>query len=71
MMPKSATKGGKPPMQEMKTNTWVQEMHQHFNATGAYRAVDIHRVLGDQAKHVDVQVSTEPRIAARLSEKST
>ena len=69
-MPKSARKGGKTPMPEDKTTTWVQEMHQHFNATGTFRAVDIHRVLGDQAKHVDVQVTTEPRSAAKLTGKS-
>jgi hypothetical protein len=69
-MPKSVTKGGKPPMTENKKTTWVQEMHQHFNATGTFRAEDIHRVLGDQAKHVDVQVSTEPRVAAKLTGKS-
>jgi hypothetical protein len=68
-MPKSPAKGGSMPKQEINKATWVQEMHKHFNATGTYSTSDIHRVLGDQAKHVDVEICTEPCQAAKFNRR--
>lgn len=31
---------------------WVSEMHQHYRVNGFYRAVDLHRVLGDPTASV-------------------
>jgi hypothetical protein len=36
---------------------WVQEMHEHFRQTGAYRAEDLDRVLGNTRECVEVQIA--------------
>jgi predicted nucleic acid-binding Zn ribbon protein len=42
----------------------IAQMREHFQATGAYRAEDVHRVLGDQRKGVRVALSTSAPDAA-------
>jgi hypothetical protein len=65
-LPKSVTSGGPTEMDETQTKTWIKDMHDHFRATGSYRISDVQRVLGDQAKHVELRGCTEMRLAAWL-----
>jgi hypothetical protein len=44
---------------------WVESMHAHFRRTGAYRASDIRRVLGDPLKSVQINARTDLKLAAK------
>lgn len=52
-----------PTLEELLRTTpppkWLLEMHDHYAETGAFRAEDILRVLGDPTKGVDVPTSEE------------
>jgi nicotinamidase-related amidase len=38
---------------------WVASMHDHYQRTGAFRAQDLDRVLGDPRKEVSGESQTE------------
>jgi hypothetical protein len=44
---------------EPPASSWVAEMHRHFQRTGAYRADDLQRVLGDPRDGVEVEATTD------------
>ena len=37
--------------------SWVREMREHYNKTGSYRAEDLHRLLGDPARGVELSAN--------------
>jgi hypothetical protein len=39
---------------EMPPAEWVEDMIDHYRRTGTYRAEDLHRLLGDPNKAVEV-----------------
>ncbi len=41
-------------LQNLPTADWVRQMIDHYHRTGAYRSKDLHRLLGDPAKGVEV-----------------
>jgi hypothetical protein len=43
---------------DQREPTWVTEMHEHFQQTGAFRAEDLERVLGNPRESVGVQAAT-------------
>lgn len=45
---------------------WIQSMHAHYRQTGTYRTSDIHRVLGDPLRSVQVDAQTNVKIAAQI-----
>jgi hypothetical protein len=45
---------------------WVQDMHRYYDENGHYRAEDLHRVLGDPSKSVQVQASSDSPAVSRL-----
>lgn len=50
-------------------STWVALMRHHFHCTGAYRAEDLQRLLGDQRKSVGMTASSDVQIASFLFRK--
>jgi len=54
-------------MQQASPPEWVREMIAHYRRTGAYRAQDLRRLLGDPNKAVEVgpQVSLATHFAQR------
>jgi len=45
---------------------WIEEMHAHYRNTGTYRMSDMHRVLGDQSKSVELEARTDLKVAAQI-----
>jgi hypothetical protein len=55
--------------ERMRESEWVTSMHEHYQYTGAYRAGDLDRVLGDPRKQVSGEAPTALVVACRLEEK--
>jgi hypothetical protein len=49
---------------------WVQGMFEHFHSTGAYRAEDIQRVLGDPREGVVLQAAPHIEMCYRSAAAS-
>jgi hypothetical protein len=43
--------------QDKAAPEWMQGMFEHFNETGAYRAEDIQRILGDPRQGVQIAIA--------------
>jgi hypothetical protein len=56
----------KPMSIEQREPGWVTEMHEHFQKTGAFRADDLERVLGDPREAVEVNAVSEFHYACFL-----
>jgi hypothetical protein len=41
-------------LESLPAAAWVREMIEHYQRTGTYRAKDLHRLLGDPTKGVEV-----------------
>jgi hypothetical protein len=48
---------------------WVEEMRQHFAATGSYRASDIARLIGDVSRAVEIGPKKSPPVACGTDRK--
>jgi hypothetical protein len=48
------------------TVTSVRQMHQHYERTGYFAAIDVRRVLGDPTQGVEVLPSCEILMASRV-----
>jgi hypothetical protein len=48
---------------------WVTEMHEHYQKTGAFRAADLERVLGDPRDAVEINATNEFQFACLQTEK--
>ena len=42
---------------------WVKQMHSYFRQNGAYRAEDLHRVLGDSRDSVRTEKTAQSQLA--------
>ena len=42
------------------TPKWILEMHNHYRATGVYRALDLRRILGDPRDVVQIVPESNP-----------
>jgi hypothetical protein len=51
---------------EQPASSWLDEMHLHFQRTGAYRADDLQRVLGDPREGAEVEATTDFQFGAFL-----
>lgn len=45
-------------LRELQPADWVRDMLDHFHRTGTYRATDLHRLLGDPNRGVEVGPNT-------------
>jgi len=62
--PRPATKAAPA---EQPASGWLTEMHRHFQRTGAYRADDLQRVLGDPREGVEVEATTDFQFGSFLT----
>lgn len=52
-------------LQQLPSAEWVRQMIDHYHRTGAYRAEDLRRLLGDPTRGVEVR--SESSLAALLA----
>jgi hypothetical protein len=61
---------GVPPVESsVGSSGWIEAAQRHYQLTGAYRADDLERVLGDVRSSVEVEATPEFQFAAEIHAK--